>query len=282
MTPSRDQLLNWLDIASEAALAAGALVRDRWGKVESIREKGRVGDLVTEVDKAAEDLVLATLRRHLPEHGILAEESGALGQADSPYQWAIDPLDGTTNFAHGYPVACVSVGLAIAGEPQVGAIYDPFRQELFRAATGCGATCNRQPIRVSSVSNLAQSLLVTGFAYDRRETADNNYAEFCHLTHLTQGVRRGGSAALDLANVACGRLDGYWERGLKPWDAIAGIVLVREAGGRVTAYDGSPLEIGSGRILAANPQLHGALSQALLTTPPLSQWPTPAGDGDKV
>lgn len=277
-TPTPDQLLTWLDIATEAALAAGSLVRDRWGQVGAIREKGRAGDLVTEVDQAAEAIVLATLQRHLPDHAILAEESGALGQADSPYCWAIDPLDGTTNFAHGYPVACVSVGLAIAGEPHIGAIYDPFRQELFRAAKGLGATCNRQPIQVSAVVNLAQSLLASGFAYDRRETADNNYAEFCHLTHLTQGVRRGGSSALDCANVACGRLDGYWERGLKPWDVAAGVVLIREAGGRVTAYDDSPFDVGSGRILATNGHLHGALSQALLTCPPLSQGPTLASN----
>ncbi|NJO19676.1 MAG: inositol monophosphatase, partial [Spirulinaceae cyanobacterium RM2_2_10] len=219
-----EQLLIWLDIASEAALAAGALVRDRWGKVESIREKGQAGDLVTEVDQAAEAILLAVLGRHLPDHAILAEESGAIGAVTNPYQWAIDPLDGTTNFAHGYPVACVSVGLAIAGDPQVGVIYDPFRDELFRAAAGHGATCNRQPMRVSSISTLAQSLLVTGFAYDRRETADNNYAEFCHLTHLSQGVRRGGSAALDLANVACGRLDGYWGAGSEArGDVTAGV-----------------------------------------------------------
>ncbi len=270
-----DRLQAWLDIASVAALAAGAVVRDRWGKVEAIAEKGQAGDLVTEVDEASEAVLLATLSRHLPDHAILAEESGALGAADSPYQWAVDPLDGTTNFAHGYPVACVSVGLAIAGEPQLGVIYDPFRDELFQAATGLGATCNRQPIRVSAIGELRQSLLVTGFAYDRRETADNNYAEFCQLTHLTQGVRRGGSAALDLANVACGRLDGYWERGIKPWDILAGVVLVREAGGRVTAYDGTPLNIDSGRILAANPALHPALSEALLNAPPLSHWPAP-------
>jgi myo-inositol-1(or 4)-monophosphatase len=156
--------------------------------------------------------------------------------------------------------------------PQVGAIFDPFHNELFRAARGNGATRNRQPIRVSQTRELGKSLLVTGFAYDRRETADNNYAEFCHLTHLTQGVRRAGAASLDLAHVACGRLDGYWERGLSPWDIAAGVVLVEEAGGKVTAYDRSPFIVRSGRILATNGYIHDSLSTALLQVKPLKMW----------
>ena len=195
-----------------------------------------------------------------------------MGQQESEYLWAIDPLDGTTNYAHQYPFFCTSIGLSIAGVPQVGVVFDPFRNELFRAATGLGATCNRRPIRVSQTAELSKSLLVTGFAYDRRETSDNNYAEFCHLTHLTQGVRRSGSAALDLAYVASGRLDGYWERGIAPWDITAGIVLLREAGGKVTAYDGSPLSIDSGRILATNGNIHANLSQELLQVPSIAVW----------
>jgi myo-inositol-1(or 4)-monophosphatase len=151
----------------------------------------------------------------------------------------------------------------------LGVVYDPIRRELFRAAAGLGATLNRRPIGVSTTGQLAQSLLVTGFAYDRRDTPDNNYAEFCHLTHLTQGVRRGGSAAIDLAYVACGRLDGYWERGLSPWDIAAGIVLVQEAGGQVSAYDGSPLEVMNGRLLATNGSIHGAMSRTLGQIKPL-------------
>jgi myo-inositol-1(or 4)-monophosphatase len=147
---------------------------------------------------------------------------------------------------------------------------DPFHQELFQAAKGWGATRNHQPIRVSQTTQLAQSLLVTGFAYDRRQNPDNNYAEFCRLTHLTQGVRRGGAACLDLAYVACGRLDGYWERGLSPWDIAAGIVLVEEAGGRVTAYDQSPQILNSGRLLATNGHIHPALSQELLRVQPIT------------
>ncbi|PPS43868.1 inositol monophosphatase family protein [Chroococcidiopsis sp. TS-821] len=264
MNPSTSQLQTYLDIATEAALAAGAVIQSYYGALDGVIEKGRPGDLVTQADKASETVILDVLQRHLPQHGILAEESGNVGNSNSDYLWAIDPLDGTTNFAHQYPSFAVSIGLLVGGVPQVGVIFDPFHQELFRAARGLGATRDRRPISVSQTQELSKSLLVTGFAYDRRETLDNNYAEFCHLTHLTQGVRRSGSAALDLAYVACGRLDGYWERGLSPWDITAGIVLLEEAGGKVTAYDQSAFDMASGRILATNGYLHAALSNELL------------------
>ncbi|NEO33505.1 MAG: inositol monophosphatase [Symploca sp. SIO3C6] len=267
-----EQLQTFLDIATEAAMAAGVILQDYWGKLEEVEEKGVAGNLVTAADKQAEAEILKVIQRHLPQHSILAEESGQLGNQQNEYLWAIDPLDGTTNYAHQYPMAATSIGLLISGIPQVGVIYNPFRHELFRAARGLGATCNRRPIRVSQTSQLAKSLLVTGFAYDRRETPDNNYAEFCHLTHLTQGVRRSGSASIDLSDVASGRLDGYWERGLSPWDIAAGIVLVEEAGGTVTAYDGTSLDINSGRILATNGQIHETLSKELSTVSPLSSW----------
>ncbi len=270
--PTSEELQIFLEIATEAALAAGAVLQGYWGNLGAIAEKGRPGDLVTEADKAAEAVILDIMRRHLPSHSILAEESGQLGEKDSLYLWAIDPLDGTTNYTHQYPFFATSIGLLIAGVPQIGVIFDPFHNELFRAAKGLGATRNRRPIQVSQTTELSKSLLVTGFAYDRRETADNNYAEFCYLTHLTQGVRRSGSASLDLAHVACGRVDGYWERGLAPWDIAAGIVLVEEAGGKVTAYDDTPLSIESGRILATNGQIHASLSTELLQVPSLSVW----------
>lgn len=263
------QLKNFLDIATEAVLAAGGVLQSYWGKLEEINEKGRSGDLITAADKAAEAVILDVLQRHVPDHGLLAEESGKQGSQTSRYLWAIDPLDGTTNYAHQYPLFSASVGLLIDGVPQVGAVFVPAQNELFRAAKGIEATLNRQPIQVSSTDKLEKSLLVTGFAYDRRETLDNNYAEFCHFTHLTQGVRRGGSAAVDLAYVACGRLDGYWERGLSPWDITAGTVLVEAAGGKVTAYDGSPVDIFSGRLVAANSQLHPSLIQELAQVEPL-------------
>jgi myo-inositol-1(or 4)-monophosphatase len=272
----RDALQSFLEVATEAALAGGAVLQAYCGKLEDIREKGRPGDLVTEADKASEAVILEIIRRHFPDHAILAEESGSVAGGESEFLWAIDPLDGTTNYAHQYPFYSVSIGLLINGIPSVGVVFAPFHQELFRAAQGLGATRNRQPICVSTTAELSHSLLVTGFAYDRHETLDNNYAEFCHLTHLTQGVRRGGSAALDLAYVACGRLDGYWERGLSIWDLAAGVVIVEEAGGRVTAYDEGAFAIESGRILATNGHIHPALSQTLLKIKPLEGHPNPS------
>lgn len=271
-TPTTDRLSTYLDVATAAALAAGEVLQACWGKLESIVEKGRPGDLVTEADKQAEAVILEIIRQHFPEHSILAEESGQFGDLDAEYLWAIDPLDGTTNYAHQYPFSAASIGLLINGVPTVGAIFDPFHKELFCGAVGLGATCNDRPIHVSTVDKLAQSLLVTGFAYDRRETPDNNYQEFCYLTHITQGVRRAGAASIDLAYVACGRLDGYWERGLSPWDLAAGVAIVEAAGGTVTAYDRSPFDLRSGRILATNGQLHAELSQELLHVAQIEPW----------
>ncbi len=262
----------YLDIATEAVCTAGAVLKSYWGKLkESDRTEKRPGDLVTIADKEAETAVLAVLKRHVPTHSILAEESGVGGMADSRFLWAIDPLDGTTNFSHQYPFSAVSVGLLIDGIPSVGAIYDPFHDELFRAAIGLGATCDRQPIQVSTSNELKHSLLVTGFAYDRTQTPDNNYAEFCHFTHITHGVRRGGAASIDLAYVACGRVDGYWERGLSIWDIAAGVVIVREAGGKVTAYNDSDLDLKSGRILATNTHIHPEMITELAKVKPLTQ-----------
>jgi myo-inositol-1(or 4)-monophosphatase len=267
-----DRLAEYLEVAATAALAAGEVLQACWGKLESIVEKGRPGDLVTEADKQAEAVILEILRQNFPEHAILAEESGQFGDVNAEYLWAIDPLDGTTNYAHQYPFSAASIGLLINGVPSVGAIYDPFHRELFCGAIGIGATRNQQPIHVSNTPKLAQSLLVTGFAYDRRETPDNNYQEFCYLTHITQGVRRAGAASVDLAYVACGRLDGYWERGLSPWDLAAGVAIVEAAGGTVTAYDRTPFDIRSGRILATNGHLHAELSQELLHLKQIEPW----------
>lgn len=267
--------LKLLDVALLAAQAGGNILQSYWGKQLQIREKGKAGDLITEVDQKAEAKILAVIDRHFRDHGILAEESGILGNADSKYLWVIDPLDGTTNYAHGYPQAAVSIGLLISGIPTVGVVYNPMQNELWAAALGLGATLNHTSIQVSTIDQLKDSLLVTGFAYDRTEVEDNNYAEFCYLTHLTQGVRRGGSASLDLCHVAGGRLDGYWERGLKPWDLLAGVVILSEAGGKITAYDQSKFDLYSGRILATNGYIHSALSEILLKTPhsPIfSQW----------
>ncbi|MEM1241434.1 MAG: inositol monophosphatase family protein [Cyanobacteria bacterium P01_H01_bin.26] len=270
--PTKKELQCFLDVATEAAMAGGAVLKQYWGNLSSIQEKGRSGDLVTEADRASETAVLAVIERHYPSHAILAEESGQLGQRNSSLLWAIDPLDGTTNYAHQYPLCAVSIGLLVAGVPTVGVVYNPILEDLYRAARGLGATHNRRPMQVSTTVKLTNSLLVTGFAYDRRETIDNNYAEFCHFTHLTQGVRRGGSASVDLAHVASGRLDGYWERGLSPWDLAAGVVLVTEAGGQVSAYDGQPFDIYSGKLVATNGPLHQPIVQQLAQVQPLPQF----------
>lgn len=267
LNKNNQQLSIFLDLATKAAYEGGRVLKEFWGKQLAIAEKERQGDLVTEVDKKAETEILKIIKSNFPTHSILAEESGKLGQQESDYLWVIDPLDGTTNYAHGYPLSAVSIGLLIKGIPSVGVVYNPLYEELWTGAKGHGATLNDQPIQVSKTETLSESLLVTGFAYDRCETLDNNYPEFCYLTHCTQGVRRSGSAALDLVHVACGRFDGYWERGIKIWDIAAGIVILEEAGGKVTAYDQSSLDFNSGRILATNGKIHSILSETLLKTP---------------
>ncbi len=263
-------LLRRLDVASEAATTAGVMLQQMQSQLRHIEEK-QPGDLVTEADRASEAVILDILQRHFPHDQIIAEESGRQGLSDSLYCWAVDPLDGTTNYAHGYPMAAVSIGLLSQGEPVAGVIYDIFQGRLYRGGLGIAATRDRDPIQVSDTRALNRSLLVTGFAYDRRRVAENNYAEFCHFTHLSQGVRRGGAAALDLALVAAGHLDGYWERGLSVWDIAAGIAIVRAAGGKVTAYDGGPVDVMSGRLLASNGHLHTVMQTELTRVQPLNQ-----------
>ncbi|MEY3735220.1 MAG: hypothetical protein RLZZ624_278 [Cyanobacteriota bacterium] len=256
-------------VARAAAEAGGRELAQRFGKVNQIREKGRAGDLVTEADLAAEAAVLAVLERETPELGILAEESGRR-ERPSPLQWCVDPLDGTTNYAHGYPFFGTSVGLTWKGQPLLGSLAVPALDQLFWAAPGAGSWCNDQRLQVSACGELSQSLLVTGFAYDRHTRLDNNYAEFAWFTHRSRGVRRGGAAAVDLAFVAAGRLDGYWERGLSPWDLCAGVVLVEQAGGCVSAYDGGAFDLASGRLIACAPALQRALIEGLKACQPLS------------
>jgi len=244
-----------LRVAVEAALAAGRIQRERYRGRICVRHKGAV-DLVTDVDMACEEAIREVLARRAPGTAVLGEEEGVTGAGRS--RWVVDPLDGTTNYAHGFPVFCASVAWEEEGRVVAGAIYDPLRDELFTAERGRGARLGGDPVRVSAVGDLGSSLLATGFPYDRRENP-RNYREFCHLTQVTQGVRRGGSAALDLAYVACGRLDGFWEPGLKPWDLAAGCLLVEEAGGTVTRYDGGPFTPYDGDVVASNTLLHPAL-----------------------
>ncbi len=252
------------------AREAGSLLMGYFARHVTIEYKGEV-DLVTEADRASEQLIVERLRARWPEHGIVAEE-GSRSHTDAEYRWYVDPLDGTTNFAHGYPVFCVSIALArqaiptsanaaLVGDPgqdgelQVGVLYDPTRDEMFAAERGLGARLNGEPMRVSGISRLAESLLGTGFPSYKRHKNPNIY--FYHqLTLRSHGVRRAGSAALDLANVACGRYDGYWEFNLNPWDTAAGVLLVQEAGGTVSRFDGTPFRLDSREVLASNGLIH--------------------------
>ena len=256
-------------VARRAAEVGGEQLRQHFGRLQQVREKGRSGDLVTEADHAAEAAVLALLEAETPQIGVLAEESGRRPRPGE-LEWCVDPLDGTTNYAHSYPLFGTSVGLCWRGQPLLGALAAPGLEQLYWAAPGLGSWCNGSRLTVSACPSLEQALLVTGFAYDRRSRLDNNYAEFAWFTHRSQGVRRGGSVALDLAFVAAGKLDGIWERGLSPWDLAAGAVLVEQAGGVVSAYDGSAFAIDSGRILACGATLQPALIEGLASCRPLA------------
>lgn len=257
------ELKNYSQKALEAAQIAGKIHLKHFSHLKSIKDKDYEGDLVTEADNEAEKSVLEYLKSHFKNHGFIGEEGSSKDQ-NTEYTWVIDPLDGTVNYAHQFPFFAVSIALMHNKNPIVGVIYNPYFDELFQAELGCGARLNGVSIKVSETSALPKSLLASGFAYDRRETKDNNYFEFCHLTNITHGVRRLGSAALDLAYVACGRLDGYWERGIKVWDIAAGSLIVKEAGGKISAYDSSELDIFSGRILATNGKIHKSLSEELI------------------
>ena len=266
---SSGELEQLTEVARRAAEAGGEQLRQHFGCLEQVREKGRSGDLVTEADHAAEAAVLALLEAETPQIGVLAEESGRRSRPGE-LEWCVDPLDGTTNYAHSYPLFGTSVGLCWRGQPLLGALAAPGLEQLYWAAPGLGSWCNGSRLAVSGCPSLDQALLVTGFAYDRRSRLDNNYAEFAWFTHRSQGVRRGGSVALDLAFVAAGKLDGIWERGLSPWDLAAGVVLVEQAGGVVSAYDGSAFAIDSGRILASGATLQPALIEGLASCRPLA------------
>jgi myo-inositol-1(or 4)-monophosphatase len=246
-----------LNVAIEAAKEAGKFLKHNLGKVKEITVKsGQEKNLVTEIDKKSEELVVSIIRKHFPGHDILAEESGSEHGKQSEYRWIIDPLDGTTNFTHGLPIFCVSIGLERKGEVIAGVIYDPNLDELFSAEKGRGAFLNGRRLRVSQTPSLKQSLLVTGFPYNVSENPDNCLEHFVNFVIGCQGVRRMGSAAIDLAYVAAGRYDGFWEVHLNAWDMAAGVILIREAGGKITGFDGDEINIYGKKVVASNGLIH--------------------------
>lgn len=252
----------YLAVAAEAVLRAGALQKARYGD-DTVRVdlKGEI-DLVTEVDHACEAAILETLRAHFPEHDIVTEETD-LARTGSRYVWFTDPLDGTTNFAHGYPFFCSSVALTVDGQVVAGAVYEPLKEELFTAERGAGAFLNGRRLKVTGRSDLLRSLLVTGFPYDLRDDLTGKLRLFTRFMGEARAVRRDGAAALDLCYVAAGRVDGFWEERLQPWDMMAGILMIEEAGGRATRFDGSPLGLRADEIVAANPALHERMLEVL-------------------
>jgi myo-inositol-1(or 4)-monophosphatase len=248
------------DAAVEMARAAGAILLEGYGRLHAPERKGRI-DLVTEYDRRSEAFLLAEIGRRFPGHAVLAEESGA--HEGAAVRWLVDPLDGTTNFAHNYPFFAVSIAAEAAGALAAGVVFDPVRDELFAASAGQGATLNGTPIHVSAIERVQDALLVTGFPYDVRERPEPYLDHFRAFLTRAQGVRRDGSAALNLCYLAMGRFDGFWEWKLAPWDMAAGVLILRESGGLVTRFDGAPFRLDGHEILATNGLLHDQM-QGLL------------------
>ena len=251
-----------LNFAVKAARRAGAVINRASENVDALTvHHKRLNDLVSEVDRAAEAAIIDTIKSVYPDHAILAEESGASGEHD--YQWIIDPLDGTTNFLHGFPVYAVSIGVAFKGQIQHAVVYDPTRNDLYTASRGAGAFLNDKRLRVSRRDKLIDALVGTGFPFREAANVDAYIDMLKTLTTKTAGIRRPGAAALDLASVAAGRLDGFWEIGLSPWDMAAGSLLITEAGGLVGDLQGEPGYMDNGRIVAGNPKIFAQLLQAI-------------------
>ena len=242
----------------ETAREAGAILLAEFDRPVNISYKGEV-DIVTQADRRSEQAIVSRLRSHFPKHAIVAEEGGG-SESESPFRWHVDPLDGTTNFAHGYPCFAVSIGLEEAGELIVGVVFQPVTGELFTAVKGEGAYLNQKKIGVSRIETLGTSLLATGFPSVKR-AQNPNIHYYWDFTLRSHGVRRDGSAAMDLAAVACGRFDGFWEFGLRTWDTAAGVLLVREAGGTVTRFDGQPYRLGDRELLASNSRVHEEMKE---------------------
>jgi len=252
---------HFLETAVRAAREAGKIQKRNLGKVHTIRFKGEI-NLVTEVDKECEEKIVKIIGKGYPDHDFLTEESGAFNRP-SEFKWIIDPLDGTTNYAHGYPLFCVSIGLEHRGKMVLGVVYEPNMDQLFVGVKGRGAFLNGKRIRVSEISSLKRALLVTGFSYNVKTTTDNNLGHFKNFILSAQAVRRDGVAAIDLCYVACGRYDGFWERDLWPWDTAAASLILKEAGGKVTMFNGGPVDIYGKEIAASNGKIHTEMLKVL-------------------
>jgi myo-inositol-1(or 4)-monophosphatase len=250
-----------MDIARRASLEAGKILTPRFGRVNHITKKGEI-DLVTEADLQAEDMIATIIRSRFPQDTILAEERGERAR-DRARVWLVDPLDGTTNFAHGFPFFSVSIAFQVDGEAVLGIVSNPYLDEQFEALKGAGAFLNQKAIRVSEAENLQDSLLAVGFPYTIRENPHRVMDHLKKMAICAQGIRRPGSASIDLAYVAAGRLDGFWEEGLKPWDTAAGMLIVKEAGGRVSDYEGRPYSPFMNTIVASNSRIHEAMLSVL-------------------
>ncbi len=262
---------NYIKFVETTAREAGTLLKKMLPREHRIDFKGEI-DIVTEADCMSEKLLIHRIQKNFPQHDILTEESAGI-QNGSDFRWIIDPLDGTTNYAHGYPVFCVSIALEIQGVIRCGAIYNPVLDEMFTAEAEGGAFLNGRPLAVSSTNELSRSLMATGFPYDIRESEDNNIHYFIVMAKNAQAIRRAGSAALDLAYVAAGRFDGFWELKLRPWDTAAGWLMVKEAGGMVTDIFGKGYRLTSAHILASNGKIHEAMIDVFIKTAHLpSEW----------
>ena len=268
-TPHSTEVEQFAKLAIEAAQIGAAILQEYAQNGFHVQHKDQI-NLVTEADLRSEQAIVEVIREAFPSHKILAEEKGIHTEGQSPYQWIIDPLDGTTNFAHGFPMYNVSIGLEYERTCILGVVLDPTRQELFVAQTGGGATLNGNPIKPSEIAKINEALLVTGFGYDVHISPDNNLDEFCRFTLRAQSVRRTGSAALDMCYVACGRFDGFWELKLNPWDTAAGIVIVQEAGGNVTNWKGDPFSIYEKQMVASNSLIHQEMLEVLQKKAPPS------------
>ncbi len=249
------------EVARAAAKRAGQLLGEGFGEAHQFRYKSSRVDLVTEFDRRSEEEIIGVIREHFPDHGILAEESKSFETA-AEYRWIIDPLDGTTNYAHGFPLFAVSIAVERRGELLLGIVYSPVLDELFFAQAGKGASLNGEPIKVSRTDHLHGSMLATGFPYNL-DRIEANLIHFGNFAHRAQAVRRTGSAALDLCYVACGRFDGFWELDLKPWDVAAGALIIGEAGGEVSDFSGGELDIYGDEALASNGRIHQEMIQVL-------------------